>query len=163
MGAGIQVEGVGQTVGGDFREGGGEVGDLVQLVVELVEAREHVSQHVHIRRRGDLGGVEVADLLADRKAQGLLAGQGLRRGRGATQGAGGDHGQRRQAERGGGAEPQVCRTTLPVLLPPPTIASAAGASSSGSRFDMYGLISPAAYRVKRLCMAAAISSGVRFA
>ena len=56
---------------------------------------------------------------------------------------------------------QTVRITLPVLLPPATIASALGASASGTLAEINGLILPDAYRSIKALVAAGSSSGAR--
>src|SRR5260370_1492005 len=56
---------------------------------------------------------------------------------------------------------QTVRITLPVLLPPATIASARGASASGMRAEINGLILPDAYRSSNALVATGMTSGAR--
>src|SRR5207244_11352342 len=72
---GPDMKGVGQAVGRDGRLGGREVGQLAQLLVELVQAGEHVAEDVDVRGARDQGGVEVGKVLRDREAERLVGRQ----------------------------------------------------------------------------------------
>src|ERR1700716_3256904 len=106
--------------------------------------------------------------MRDRKAERLVFGEHLARLAASSRrepckrGQGGEdheHDERR-AERD--AEPShVVRMTLPVLLPPATPPSACGASASGTRAEMCGLIFPASYSSRRARDAGGMSCGAR--
>ena len=76
----LHLEGVGQPVGRDLRGSRSDVGDLVQLVVELVEAGVGVAEDVDVDGRRHGARVEVADVVHDREAEGLVRGEVLGRG-----------------------------------------------------------------------------------
>jgi hypothetical protein len=66
-----------------------------------------------------------------------------------------------RARVGTAPQGQTVRITLPVLVPPATIASALGASASGTLAEISGLILPEAYRSINALVAAGRSSGAR--
>ena len=51
----------------------------MQVLVEAVQTREDIAQDVDVGRRGDLRGIEVADLVGDGEAQRLVGRELLRR------------------------------------------------------------------------------------
>src|SRR5207248_10887210 len=122
------MECVDEAIRGEVRWADGDVGNLMQRLVELVEAGEDVAKYVHVGRSRDLGGVEVGHVLGDRKAQRLVGGQRLAGRWGSAWVA---HGHEKEGGEGGAEESQIKRRILPVLLPLATRSSALGASASG--------------------------------
>ena len=99
------VEGVGHAVGGDRGLAQGEVRELPQPGVELVETGEDVAQYVDVGRGRHHRRVEVGDVLRDGEAQRLVVRQWLGRRAGVAGWVAGDRRQDEREQAGSDAHP----------------------------------------------------------